>query len=61
MEVYAKGGFTVGLTAQKITDYWNRVTVNRSKQQRWSAIALFHHASRSKIRIDRRCEGFDTT
>ena len=32
MEVYAKGGFTVGLTAQKITDYWNRVTVNRSKR-----------------------------
>jgi len=61
MKIYAKSGFTVGLAAQKVTDYWNGVTINRGEQQRWSAIALFHHASHSKIRIDRRCEGFDAT
>jgi hypothetical protein len=35
------------------------VTVDCGEEQRWSAIALFHHTGHGEIGIDRRCESFD--
>jgi hypothetical protein len=59
MKIDTKSGLAVRLAAQKIADNWNVVTVDCGKEQRWSAIAPFHHTGHGEIGIDRRCKSFD--